>query len=107
MNNGKMASNLIPLPSGKSKVWRYFGFRTDGTGTILNRREVVCKVCSRTLPYSGNMTNLIHHLKHSHDEEYSLLAKSTPSPSTPKSKSKRTNDGLFCERSLHSRKPAF
>ena len=39
--------------------------------------------------------NLTHHLKHSHDEEYSLLAKSTPSPSTPKSKKKEQTMDYF------------
>ena len=56
---------------------------------------MVCKVCSQTLPYSGNTTNLTHHIKHSHNEEYSLLAKSTPSPSTPKSKKKEQTMDYF------------
>jgi len=98
-----MACSIIPLPNGKSKVWRHFGFRTDGTGTILNKREVVCKICAQTLPYSGNTTNLTHHLKHSHDEEYLLLGKSSPSPSRQKPKKKEQMQMDCFTKGLYSR----
>ena len=65
-----MASSTVLLPSGKSKVWQYFGFKTDEKGTILNKKEVLCQKCEQRLPYSGNTTNLTHHLKYCHEEEY-------------------------------------
>ena len=49
---------------------------------------MICQVCSQTLPYSGNTTNLTYHLKQSCNEEYVLISKSAPSPSTPKPKKK-------------------
>ena len=38
-----MASSIVPLPTGKSKVWQYFGFKTDEKGIILNKKEVLCQ----------------------------------------------------------------
>ena len=46
-------SSVIPLPSGKSKVWRYFEFKTDDKGIILNKKEVICQKCDQKLPYLG------------------------------------------------------
>jgi len=99
MNNGKMASSLVPLPNGKRKVYCHFGFKTDETGTILNRTEVICKICSQTLPYS---TNLTHHLKHSHNEQYSLLGKSSLSPSRPRSKKKEQTQMHYFMKCLYT-----
>ena len=82
-----MASKLVALPAGKSKVWQHFGFKVDSQEKIINKKEVVCRKCEKLLPYSGNMTNLTHHLKQYHEEEYSLLlktAKSSPCKSSKK-----------------------
>ena len=83
-----MVSSTIPLHSGKSKVWRYFGFKTDEKGTILTKKEVLCQKCEQKLPYSGIMTNLTYNLKHCHEEEYALLCKAQIPSSSSKPKKK-------------------
>ena len=86
-----MASKLVALPAGKSKVWQHFGFKVDSQEKIINKKEVICRKCEKLLPYSGNTTNLTHHLKQYHEEEYSLLlktAKSSPCKSSKKEQPK-------------------
>ena len=29
------------LPGGKSKAWRYFGFRVNGSGIIFNKMHII------------------------------------------------------------------
>ena len=91
-----VTSTVIPLPSGKSKVWHYFGFKTDEKGIILNKKEVICQKCDQKLPYLGNTTNLTYHLKHCHEEEYTLICKTkTASPTAPKPRKEQIQIDYF------------
>ena len=54
--------NLLTHPRAKSKCWQFFGFRTDSDGTILDKKKVFCRLCSTSLPYCGNTTNLAYHI---------------------------------------------
>lgn len=98
-----MASSVVPLPTGKSKVWRYFGFKTDEKGIILNKKEVLCQKCEQKLPYSGNTTNLTYHLKHCHEEEYALLCKAQTPSSTSKPKKKEQIQMDYFTKGLYTR----
>ena len=52
------SQQLKPLSSSKSKVWKFFGFTVDRSGEINDKTRVVCRLCDRRVPYSGNTTNL-------------------------------------------------
>ena len=43
---------------------QYLGFKVDSQERITNKKEVICQKYEKLLSYSGNMTNLMHHLKH-------------------------------------------
>ena len=60
--------------STKSKVWKYFGFPVDENGAVTNKKQVVCRICNRSLAYSGNTINLFHHLQANHPEQCSEVA---------------------------------
>ena len=56
------AVQLKTLSSSKSRVWKYFGFLVDKNGAVTNKKQVVCRICDRTITYSGNTTNLFYQL---------------------------------------------
>ena len=70
-SSGSPVERFRALPGAKSKVWQYFGFVVDGSGTISNKTHVTCVVCEKTIRYCGNTTNLSYHLKQYHPEEFS------------------------------------
>uniref|UniRef100_A0A1X7VYX5 DUF659 domain-containing protein n=1 Tax=Amphimedon queenslandica TaxID=400682 RepID=A0A1X7VYX5_AMPQE len=78
--------SYCPLPGGKSKVWKYFGFKVDKKGRILSQKEVFCLLeeCKCRLPYT---TNLFYHLRNNHPEDYGKIAPTTTSKTTPASSS--------------------
>ena len=55
---------LVPLPTAKSKVWKYFGFEADSNGQIISKKYVYCKLCKLPvgIPFSSNTSNLSYHL---------------------------------------------
>ena len=59
---------LLTHPRAKSKCWRFFGFRTDDNGKIAEKKQLHCRLCSITLSYSGNTTNLAYHIQKHHPE---------------------------------------
>jgi len=54
---------IVPLPGGRSDIWKHFGFQIDNNGTILNKKQVHCRECKSIIAYSGNTTNLKLHLQ--------------------------------------------
>ena len=67
-----VAERLVPLPNGKSIVWTYFGFISNLSGKIENRKKVFCKLCDPpfALSYSTNTSNLAYHRERKHPEEH-------------------------------------
>ena len=65
---------IVRNPTGKSHVWKHFGFFTNEEG-ILVREKAVCRFCLAKVLYSKNTTNLCTHLERRHRNEYSLLLK--------------------------------
>ena len=59
---------MLTHPRAKSKCWRFFGFRTDDNGKIAEKKQVHCRLCSVSLSYSGNTTNLAYHIRKHHPE---------------------------------------
>ena len=53
---------LVDKPKSKSKVWKHFGFPADVHGVIKLKKKIVCRLCKAVVGYSGNTTNLAHHL---------------------------------------------
>ena len=67
-----VGERLVPLPNGKSPVWKYFGFVPNSSGKIEDKKKVFCKLCDPpfSLSYSTNTSNLTYHLERKHPEEY-------------------------------------
>ena len=63
-----------------SFVWKYFGFEADEDNKYKQPTRAVCRVCYQAIKYTGNTTNLAHHLKH-----HSIFpnTQSTTSPELP------------------------
>ena len=59
---------LVGKPNSKSKVWCHFGFPADATGTVIDEKKIVCKLCKAIIAYSGNTSNLTYHLQRAHRE---------------------------------------
>ena len=64
---------LVPHPHARSRAWKYFGFRTDANGDIINNKKIVCRLCQALLAYSGNTSNLSYHLEREHLEQFKEL----------------------------------
>jgi len=79
-----IVDSLVPLPNGKSSVWKYFGFNTNASKKITDKKKVYCKLCDPpfALAYSTNTSNLTYHLERKHPEEYrKVIGKKTKKPS--------------------------
>ena len=59
---------MLTHPRAKSKCWRFFGFCIDDNGKIAEKKQVHCRLCSITLSYSRNTTNLAYHIQKHHPE---------------------------------------
>ena len=71
--------NLL-TPKGKSSiVWNYFGFHTDKDGIKDDEKRVVCRLCERSIAFSGNTTNLKQHLQNHHPSVLSSYSTSDES----------------------------
>ena len=53
----------------KSFCWQFYVFKQAEDKT-LDTTKVFCKVCSKSVPYSGGTTNLRAHIKNDHLKEY-------------------------------------
>ena len=67
-SGSEQQQNLLSHPRGKSKCWRFFGFRVDDDGKISDMKQVLCRLCSAGLSYSGNTTNMKYHIQKHHPE---------------------------------------
>ena len=71
-----MEKHLVDFNSGKSLVWRYFGFWKCGNS--VNKDKVVCKICNTEYAYTGNTTTLRKHIMVKHpDKSLTSSEKST------------------------------
>ena len=83
-----MDDNIVkPDFKTKSELWKYFGFRSDNTGRIINKKEIICRKCKTVIAYCGNTTNMAYHMKRHHkeieiDDESSCSEKPGSSKST-------------------------
>ena len=64
---------IVGKPNTKSKVWTHFGFPADASGTIVDKKKLVCRLCKAILAYSGNTSNLAYHLQRVHPREHREL----------------------------------
>ena len=55
---------IVSNKAAKSAVWTHFGFVKQNEE--LDKKKVACRLCYSVLKYSGNTTNLTHHLKRKH-----------------------------------------
>ena len=90
---------LVDKPKSKSKVWKHFGFPADVDGAIKHKKN---RLCEAVVAYSGNTTNLSHHLQRSQWREFSELSErggDKPGPSiSPTAKQLTLPDAI--ERSI-------
>lgn len=62
----------LNAPSGlKADVWKHFGFKTYEGRKELDKTNAICKLCQMQVKYSGNTTNLRHHLTRHHADRVS------------------------------------
>ena len=59
---------LQPLSTGKSWVWKYFGFKEG------DQSKVLCKVCNTLLSFCKNTMNMTMHLKRHHTDLHKEVA---------------------------------
>ena len=93
---------LVDKPKSKSKVWKHFGFPADVDGAIKHKKKIVCRLCKAVVAYSGNTTNLSHHLQRSHWRDFSELSErggDKPGPSISPTAKQLTLPGAV-ERSI-------
>ncbi|KAK3246768.1 hypothetical protein CYMTET_43707 [Cymbomonas tetramitiformis] len=57
----------------RSAVWKHFRIQKNETGKVANVRCCLCPPESKSIPYSGNTTNLRVHLTSCHKDEYCKL----------------------------------
>uniref|UniRef100_A0A1X7T3T3 BED-type domain-containing protein n=1 Tax=Amphimedon queenslandica TaxID=400682 RepID=A0A1X7T3T3_AMPQE len=62
-SSSSLEDQLVPNPKAKTKVWENFGCAADENGTVLDKKKVVCRLCRRSIGYSGNTTNLTYHIR--------------------------------------------
>ena len=74
MASDTTSDRIVRNPTGKSHVWKHFGFFTNEEGILL-REKAICQLCLSEVLYSKNTTNLRTHLERHHHNEYSLLLK--------------------------------
>ena len=89
------SQQLKPLSSSKSKVWKFFGFTVDESGEITDKTRVVCRLCNRRVPYSGNTTNLFYHLQTNHSQEHKEVATKKAGDSAGKEKRESARQHLI------------
>ena len=58
-------------------MWKYFGFPAKNgkyiEGDKKKRMKVCCKLCYKSIKYSGNTSNLRAHLKQDHKKDFLVL----------------------------------
>ena len=75
--NERATPRLVTPKGTKSILWKHFGFQVDDKGEYLDKKAVRCRLCERSIAYSGNTTNLRQHLQLHHQEVFG-----EPGPST-------------------------
>lgn len=68
--------DLVSKPNPTSRVWDYYGFKSNEKGEPIKLNKSVCWSCSKSIATkAGNTTNLNSHLKHNHPILYSEVAR--------------------------------
>ena len=68
---GSTTEHLKAPSRAKSKVWKYFGFTANESGTIVSKTQVKCTLCRNDISFCGNTMNLSYHLERKHPEQFS------------------------------------
>ena len=56
----------VPSFKTKSEIWTYFGFMAESAGIISDKKKIACRICQAVIAYTGNTSNMTHHLQHMH-----------------------------------------
>ncbi|XP_065150722.2 uncharacterized protein [Paramisgurnus dabryanus] len=63
-----------PAKKVKSEVWKYFGYRKNAQGSIVEDGFPICKECGKEVAAKrGNTSNMFTHLRHNHLLQFSEL----------------------------------
>ena len=94
---------LVPLPNGKSTVWKYFGFIHNSAGKIEDKKKVYCKLCDPpfALSYSTNTSNLTYHLERKHPEEHRKVLSAQGKKQAPSKTLSKATPFLLISNSNH------
>ena len=72
-----VTDSLLPLEGSTSEVWKHFGFPAKNgkyiEGDKKKQTKVCCKLCKKSLKYSGNTSNLRAHLERDHKKDFLAL----------------------------------
>ena len=55
-------TQLVGEPKAKSMVWGRFGFPTDATGMVIDKKKTAGHIHVANIAYLGNTSNLTNHL---------------------------------------------
>ncbi|XP_055038569.2 uncharacterized protein [Misgurnus anguillicaudatus] len=65
-----------PAKKVKSEVWKYFGYRKNAQGSIVEDGFPICKECGKEVAAKrGNTSNMFTHLRHNHSLQFSEVLK--------------------------------
>lgn len=81
----------------KSPVWSYFGFHMSDDDGTLDKTRAICRLCSGTVKFSGNTTNLRVHLANHHDINVGNADKSSSRSSLESSSWNQESNSSFSE----------
>ncbi|XP_055038585.2 uncharacterized protein [Misgurnus anguillicaudatus] len=71
MAEGAHQSLYPPSKRVKSEVWKYFGYRKNEQGSLVEDNFPICKKCSRKVAVKhGNTSNMFSHLRNHHPIQF-------------------------------------
>ena len=59
-------AQLVGKPKATGKVWTHFGLPIDATGTVIDKKRTIGRLCKVNIAYLGNTLNLTYHLRQVH-----------------------------------------
>ena len=63
MSNESYNSEIVPNTNVKTPVWKNFWFPGNREGAPRTKGKVVCRHCTKEMPYMNTTTNLCVHLE--------------------------------------------
>ncbi|XP_055038568.1 uncharacterized protein [Misgurnus anguillicaudatus] len=69
--SGKLQNLYPPSARVRSEVWKYFGYKKDAEGMVVEDGFPICKKCGREIAAKhGNTSNMFTHLRRNHPIQF-------------------------------------